>query len=542
MNTAPPASLSPLDTAWAARDDQPSVARAVVRAELGGRNDAQAGVIAAYLLWRDGALPDAVERVTVSLNHLRLAAPSVWLGRGLNILAALQSQLNRPDLAVSLYEEQVDLARHIRDPELSATALHDLGVELRLSDPGRARQHITEALLAFQAMNYAHGVAVAHTNLAEFAQRAGDHHTTLHHATQALTFPHLDQQPTLEVEVQAALLHALSALNDPRADRTRARLEFFNRADSNPEVQITAALALARHATPDRVPTLLLPALDRARQLGEHVSLPVLHEALSVAYAALGDHASALTHLQETLRLERHRHTAERRQNFQSFEVLRRIQSLQDMAEQERLRNDELNVHLQELRDLNRRIRELGRTDHLTQLTNREHLFHEGERLAAASTPDRPLAAAIIDVDHFKLINDTWGHQMGDRVLQQVARLIRSVARPGDVAARYGGEEFTILRPDATAAQLAATCQELQRRLQEHPWHSIAPDLRVTLSIGVADTTSAAHPAPLPNRPDAPVAPDVPGATARLDALIAEADRRLYAVKNAGRDAIRAEP
>ncbi|MCD0177791.1 tetratricopeptide repeat protein, partial [Deinococcus sp. 14RED07] len=216
MNTPPPA-LSPLDTAWEARDAQPSLARALVQPELGGPDDPQAGVIAGYLLWRDGALPDAVERVTLSLNRLRLEPPSVWLGRGLNILAALQSQLNRPDLAVSLYQEQVDLARHIRDPELSATALHDLGVELRFSDPERARQHITEALLIFQGMNYAHGVAVAHTNLADFAQRAGDHHVTLHHTAQAMAFPFMDQQPTLEVEVQAARLHALSALNDPAA-------------------------------------------------------------------------------------------------------------------------------------------------------------------------------------------------------------------------------------------------------------------------------------------------------------------------------------
>ena len=523
MNSTPPA-LSPLDTAWEARDAQPSLARALVQPELGGPDDPQAGVIAGYLLWRDGVLPDAVERVTLSLNRLRLEPPSVWMGRGLNILAALQSQLNRPDLAVSLYQEQVDLARHIRDPELSATALHDLGVELRFSDPERARQHITEALLMFQRMNYAHGVAVAHTNLADFAQRAGDHHVTLHHATQAMAFPHLDQQPTLEVEAQAARLHALSALNDPAAAEARARLEHFGRSHTNPEVQITARLALSRHAPPEQIVTLLGPAVDTARRLGEHVSLPVLHEELSAAHAALGDHAAALHHLSETLRIERSRHAAERRQDLQSFEVLHRIQALQDIAEQERHRNDELNVHLRELRDLNRRIRELGRTDHLTQLTNREHLFHEGERLAAASSPQHPLAAAIIDIDHFKRINDTWGHQLGDTVLQHTAQLIRSVARPGDVTARYGGEEFTILRPDATAADLAATCQELQSRMHAHPWQDIIPHLRVTLSIGVADT---AHPAP-PGPPD-------------FDALVAEADRRLYAVKNAGRDHVRAE-
>ncbi|MFC6800405.1 GGDEF domain-containing protein [Deinococcus caeni] len=88
-------------------------------------------------------------------------------------------------------------------------------------------------------------------------------------------------------------------------------------------------------------------------------------------------------------------------------------------------------------------------------------------------------------------MNDTWGHQLGDTVLQHTAQLIRGVARPGDVTARYGGEEFMILRPDASSADLALTCQELQRRMHAHPWQDIIPDLRVTLSIGVADTARA---------------------------------------------------
>ena len=265
--------------------------------------------------------------------------------------------------------------------------------------------------------------------------------------------------------------------------------------------------------------------LGREGGYGKLVRVELLHKLRDEArYDGLDALTAAIRQDVVNARLWFDGHAAERRQNLQSFEVLHRIQALQDIAEQERHRNDELNVHLQELRALNRRIRELGRTDHLTQLTNREHLFHEGERLAAASTPQRPLAAAIIDIDHFKRINDTWGHQLGDTVLQHAAQLIRSVARPGDVTARYGGEEFTILRPDATAADLAQTCQELQRRMHAHPWQDIIPDLRVTLSIGVADTAHSAPPGP----------PD-------FDALVGEADRRLYAAKNAGRDHIRAE-
>ncbi|MFT2718636.1 GGDEF domain-containing protein [Deinococcus sp. A31D244] len=509
-----PSSDHAVGLAWAARDDSPERASLLSSAELGGPCDAQAGVTSGYLLWRDGALPQAVERIGRSLMHLRQQPPSVWLGRGLNILAALQSQLNRPDLAVSLYEEQLTLARSIHDPELLATALHDLGVELRFSDPERARQHITDSITAFRNLKYDFGVAVAHLNLAEAEQYSGHPHEALGHVQAALTYPLLRQHPLMAAELQATLFGVYHALGDPRAAGSAAELRALT-THPHPEVHLTAALALAAHAAPPEAAALLEAALQRARELGSHTLLPAVHEQLSAAHARQGHHDRALHHLHETLRLTRERHAAERHQSFQSFEVLQRIQALQEVAEQERTRNTELSAHLQELRALNSRIRELGRTDHLTQLFNREHLFNEGERLVLSATGRTPLAGAIIDIDHFKRINDTWGHQLGDAVLRQLADLIRAAAQPGDLPARYGGEEFVLLRPGATATQLAVTCRALNAHVQQHPWHTLTPDLRVTVSIGVADTTT----------------PD-------LDTMLGTADRRLYSVKRSGRNAV----
>ncbi|GGR65626.1 hypothetical protein GCM10008959_29920 [Deinococcus seoulensis] len=504
-----------MQAAWQARDEQPERARQLADAELGGPLDAQAGIIAGYLLWRGGDLPQAAERISRSLLRLRQPPPSVWLGRGLNILAALQSQLNRPDLAVTLYEEQLALARSIHDPELLATALHDLGVELRFSDPDRARQHITEAISTFDSLGYDFGVAVAHLNLAESEQHRGNPHAALFHAQAALAYPGVHRHPLMAAELHATLLATYHALGDPRAHHSADSLRTLTEQHAHPEVHLSAALALATHAPPPQAADLLEAALQRAQELGSHTLLPAVHEQLSAAHAALGNHERALHHLHETLRLTRERHAAERHQSFQSFEVLQRIQALQELAEQERTRNTELSAHLQELRALNSRIRELGRTDHLTQLFNREHLFREGERLAAAATAHAPLAGAIIDIDHFKRINDTWGHQLGDTVLRQIAALIRSAAQPGDIPARYGGEEFILLRPGATAAELAVTCRDLSRRIQQHPWHTLTPDLHVTVSVGVADTPT----------------PD-------LEAMLGTADRRLYSVKRTTRNAV----
>ncbi|WP_052751019.1 GGDEF domain-containing protein [Deinococcus soli (ex Cha et al. 2016)] len=515
MTDAPAPLHLTLAQAWEERDTDPVRARQSARAHLNTPAHTQASVLLGYLDWRDGQLPQATEDISAAIGTLRLGQPSVWLGRALNILAALESTVNRADRAVELYEEQVSLARHINDAELTATALHDLAVELRRSDPQRARAHITEALGTFRRLNYTFGVAIAHANLAEFDRDEGDLPSAHRHVQQALRYPHLDQHPHLE----ASLLTTLLLVQPPgtsAAERRRAqrRLRQLHDDSRNPELRAIVALALAAHADPQAASTLLSDALRDLTLLGDHVLLPDLHEQLSGLLEHLGDPAAALHHLRETLAYTRRTHAAERRQNFQTFEILARIQSLQDQAREERQRNAELQAHLQELRALNARIRELGRTDHLTRLANREHLFTEGEHLVQTATDHTPLSAALIDIDHFKVVNDTWGHQTGDLVLQRVARMILDVARPGDIAARYGGEEFVLLRP-GPAGDLSASCHDLQQLIRLHPWSSVAPGMSVTLSIGVAQT-----------------------ATPDFDRLLGDADRRLYRVKRDGRNRV----
>ncbi|NTY01938.1 GGDEF domain-containing protein [Deinococcus sp. JMULE3] len=512
MPDAPPSPLT-LALAWDQRDTTPALARQSAVAHLNTPAHAQASVLLGYLDWREGKLPKATEEVSAAISTLRLGEPSVWLGRGLNILAALQSTLNRADRAVELYEEQVSLARHINDPELTATALHDLAVELRRSDPQRARAYITEALGTFRQLGYDFGVAIAHANLAEFDRDEGDLPGAHRHVQRALSYPHLDQHPHLEASLLASLLLVQpEPISEAERRRAHRRLRQLHDQSSNPELRATVALTLAAHTEPAAARTLLDEALRDLSPLGDHVLLPELHEQLCTLHEELGDPARALHHLRETLAYIRRTHLAERRQNFQTFEILTRIQSLQDQARAERQRNTELQAHLQELRALNARIRELSRTDHLTRLANREHLFTEGQRLAQTATSHTPLSAALIDIDHFKIVNDTWGHQTGDLVLQRVARMILDVARPGDIAARYGGEEFVLLRA-APAGDLSASCHDLQQLIRLHPWGSVAPGMQITLSIGVAEATSG-----------------------EFDRLLGDADRRLYDAKRAGRN------
>ena len=186
-----------------------------------------------------------------------------------------------------------------------------------------------------------------------------------------------------------------------------------------------------------------------------------------------------------------------------------------------------------ELAQANARLRQLSQTDSLTGLANRRHfdalLREQWQRLAAAGGGD--LAVALIDIDHFKLYNDHYGHQAGDCCLQQVAQRLRAQVRDGrDCAARYGGEELVLLWSGVTGAQAAAMAerllQDLRGRQIEHAASPVAAV--VSMSIGVASVRLSHQDvsAPADERHQ------------QIEHLLKQADQRLYAAKAGGRDRV----
>jgi diguanylate cyclase (GGDEF)-like protein len=178
------------------------------------------------------------------------------------------------------------------------------------------------------------------------------------------------------------------------------------------------------------------------------------------------------------------------------------------------------NVLLREEVNVSEALRRRSMTDALTGLYNRGWLDDMLRRLTArAEQGGAPFALLVIDVDHFKTFNDTWGHLVGDRVLQQVAEALRATLRPTDFAARFGGEEFAVLLPAVSGPQNAARvadriCNRVRKPVP-HPDGGGSPP-HVTVSIGVA-----AH----QRGEDA-------------EALFRRADELLYRAKNEGRDRV----
>ena len=164
-------------------------------------------------------------------------------------------------------------------------------------------------------------------------------------------------------------------------------------------------------------------------------------------------------------------------------------------------------------------LRRMLTRDHLTGASNRAHFFETAERqLLRSLRSGEPLALALLDVDHFKLVNDEHGHAAGDVVLREVARRCEAQLRPEDLFARLGGEEFVVLMPDTSLAAACATAERLRAALASAAIDADGIPLHVTASFGCSALDA--------------------GAASSLAGLLAAADGALYRAKRAGRDQV----
>jgi two-component system cell cycle response regulator len=174
-----------------------------------------------------------------------------------------------------------------------------------------------------------------------------------------------------------------------------------------------------------------------------------------------------------------------------------------------------------ELKRSNELLRELSDTDHLTRLHNRRYLTKYLEcELTRTIRNGECLSFIILDIDNFKKVNDTYGHQNGDTVLSAVADAIRKGRRCYDIAARYGGEEFVLVLPSTPLQGGITVAEELRRIVRKISFGPPLEKLSVTISAGVAAFPAAC--------------------VDDVDSLIREADNALYRAKKNGRNRVEA--
>ncbi len=167
------------------------------------------------------------------------------------------------------------------------------------------------------------------------------------------------------------------------------------------------------------------------------------------------------------------------------------------------------------------RLRDMATTDELTGLDNRRKFFEDAHReLEIAKRCSRSISVFIVDLDHFKMVNDQWGHAAGDEVLRETAARMRNCLRKTDFIGRYGGEEFAVLLPDTDPAGLLVLAERLRASVSATPVQYSDTFIAITASIGVSTMRA--------------------GAVCPLETILEAADKALYAAKDAGRNRVSA--
>jgi diguanylate cyclase (GGDEF)-like protein len=369
-------------------------------------------------------------------------------------------------------EELLALAVEGGDPWEEAISHNDLG-HLRMTegDLVAAAEHLATGMrIAHTLEPHNHFLlGVLHCTRAELSGRAGGHAYGLADAEWAIT--HL----TAERDVNPYLL-GMAVLVKVQTLLTLGRLDAARCAGEK--------------------------ALDR---LGDHVpqARSMILSAVAGALHEAGRFEEAYDALARGAELER-----QALQEFSQLQMgLERARLEMAAARREA---DALSAKNRELERLQEQLRDQADRDFLTGLRNRRYLARVHDARVG------PASLAVVDLDHFKAINDRFGHGAGDRVLVRVAELLVEHLRAEDIIVRTGGEEFAVLMPGTSEHEAGVCCERLRAMIAAEDWFPVAPGLAVTASIGVVS---------------APAEFDI----AELERV---ADQRLYAAKRAGRNRV----
>jgi diguanylate cyclase len=448
--------------ALAAAQEAAELARADADPAVEGRSRSEV----ARVLLAVGETSEALEESTAALT---LAEASGDLEAVIPVLATVANVylvMQQFDLVLQLCERGAEMARLVGD-ELAQGVMLDTGACAVTALAWAARADGDEETAQAIARDAAERSRAAML----IGRRLG------HRRNEAAAVANLAEELAFAGRADEALRLLDSWEIDPARDSTYT---ITHHLDTRGQIH----LALSRYG---EAVTVFARALELAESKGAALTAA---EHLAEAYEKSGDLGAALAAHKRFHQLYCQVASETAQRNARVAAVRMETELAKATAEHERLRADGL------LR--------ISLEDPLTGLANRRRLDDELTSGPAGHT------IALIDVDHFKRVNDQHSHQAGDEVLRRLAALLRASCRTGDIAARYGGEEFAVLFRGVTEAEAMEAAERIRHTVEEFPWSTVAAGLQVTVSIGVAS------------------GPD----------LLALADLRLYQAKNGGRNRV----
>ncbi|HEY0818484.1 MAG TPA: diguanylate cyclase [Rhizobacter sp.] len=500
----------------------------------------------ARCLWRDAKYKESLERILPLRAEGLQVLKRDELGMLLNVIAGCYSSLGESEQAFAYMYQALHEARPARGNGFEVVLYCNLAHELiQLGDFHQALSYVEEGIRRCTQLHNARLMSVLLINRIislTGLDRAAESLPDVKHLLE-LPADETGRGPT-NANFETMALAAVRAGDQALARELVARARHDTTQVEVPDEALTLVVAEAEVMRADARLTEAARHLQDAEPLLQAadagLSLRVrclYHAALADTCEQLGQPERALAALREWQRCHVARGHQASRARYQAASLqteLRRLQQHLDEAEARRRAtekaraeleaiNQQLKSKIDEVEALKSRLEQQATRDFLTGLFNRRHLNDVmPQMLAVAQREGQPLAVAIIDLDHFKAVNDRHGHVAGDTLLAAFGALLNENTRQSDVAFRFGGEEFCLLMPGSSAELAQRKVLKLLQSWRRRAFHFETGSLAAnTFSAGVADSSSEAE---------------------SVERLLKVADDRLLEAKRNGRNQVQSQP
>lgn len=467
----------------------------------------------------------ALEAYTQALSLYKSLNDQESVAQVLDHIGLLYAQIGNYPQALNHFLGGLDVGHELGRKDIEAECLNNIGFAyVLLNENANALPYLTQCLGLYQELNQLRGQVWVCGSLCDAYYHLGDY-------VQALDYGMRSIQLSLEVSDRRSQTESLVSVGRifvQKGDYPQA-LEYFQQAlkiDQTEGFKPETSNALRhigdvyyRLSRADEALPYLQQAHATALQINSRYLLMASCQSLADAFELAGDFKLALEYHKQFHEINESIFNEQTDLKLKTLDVTHRVETARREAEIYYLRNVELQREIEERQKIQAALQEMATTDPLTGILNRRHFYalaeHAVERM---QHHNRPLSVIMLDIDHFKRVNDTYGHAVGDQALIKIASLLQKNMRQADLVARYGGEEFVILLPETNLAQAIRIAERLRKQVPKLGIDVRYPQLILTVSLGIADDGGQQAPS--------------------LSDLLGWADQALYKAKQSGRNRI----